>query len=975
MSSNSSAIQDDTGDYPDWIEITNVSSSSVNLHGYKLAKDTSIMLKYFEFPNHTLKSGESTIVYCTSTIRNNYGYAYHAPFKISAAGDTLILFNSSDVAIQTLNIPPMSSNQSYAEIDGEWVITDDYTPFLANTKENHVLISDNRQTVESPIMITEFMASNVTFAPDENGEYLDWIEIYNSSNYTVSLNGYFLSDSEDNLQKWQFPNVSIGAGEYLLIYASGYDRNTPGQNLHTGFKLNTEKECVILSNAAGQMIDRVEYDLLKDDQSYSRQADDSWTTMLPPTPGMSNSYESAALIDGQFAAQNTTGVIVNEVMASTSVANSSGASYDWLELYNTSNLPVDLSGWGVSDDPAAPRKWQFPEGARIQSGGYMGLMLSGLDDNIGGYYHTNFRLSSNSGETLVLSDPTGKIVDRVSLGNQYSNISYGRIRGANGFYYLSASTPLTANASTGHVSRMSKPTFSVQGGLYPAGEVIELTLSCEPGAVIYYTLDSSTPDPNNINGTRFQLDPRIANERTDFYQTHEYTGPITITNTTVVRAITVKSGHITSLVNTQTYFVGVSHTMKVASLVMNPYDLWDYNKGLYVFGPNARPTSPYGSLDNGANFWMTWEKPANVELFDLDGTAILSQGCGVRLHGQYSRAESQKPFKVIARSEYGSNRFNAPLFPNRDYTEYQSFLFRNSGQDVNKSHMRDSILTSLTAGSSVMYQDTDHAILYLNGEYWGHYYMRERINTFSICQWEDWDPAIKDTIDLVKGNTKLMKGSVDTWLEIKEWYAKHGIETAEELAYVNQYVDVDNYLEYVAVQMFTGNTDLLNVKKYRTDETDGRWRWIFFDTDWAFYTDTNSVGRWLTPGGVGTSNKTDNSLFIALMKNPVCKDQFLTYFADKLENEWSSESVLGKIERRLQELEPELDQHLSRWNISRSEFDAEVRKLKNYAAQRPGRLLYFYSNVLSKAEMEKYFGTLLETVTMLDDNKKPVEFK
>jgi len=975
MSSNSSVIQDDTGEYPDWIEITNTSSSSVNLHGYKLAKDTSIMLKYFEFPNHTLKSGESTVVYATSTARNNYGYAYHAPFKISAAGDTLILFNPSDVAIQSLNIPAMTSNQSYAEIGGEWVVTNEYTPFLENTRENYLLIRDSRETVESPIKITEFMASSITFAPDENGEHPDWIEIYNSSDYTVSLSGYALTDSEDNLQKWLFPNISIDAGEYLLVYASGYDRRDPSGNLHTNFKLNTEKECVILTNASGQMIDRVMYDLLKDDQSYSRQADDSWTTLLPPTPGMSNSYESAALIDGQFAAQNSRGLFINEVMATTSTANASGASYDWVEIYNRSGQAIDLAGFGISDDPAAPRKWQFPDGASIPSGGYMGVMLSGRNDKISGYYHTSFRLSSTEGETLVLSDPSGRILDRVSLGSQYSNISYGRISGANGFYYLSASTPMTANASTGSYARARTPAFSQTGGLYAAGETITLTLSAEPGATIYYTLDCSEPSPENIGGKTFTLDPRITENRSDRYETFEYTGPITITDTTIVRAISMKNGQLPSLVNTQTYFMGVSHTMQVISLVMNPYDLWDYNKGLYVYGPNAYPKSPYGALDQGANFWMTWEKDSNIEMFSTEGETILSQGCGIRLHGQYSRKEDQKPFKVIARSKYGVNRFYAPLFPNRDYTEYQSFLLRSSGQDWDKTRMRDSVLTALAEGSSVMYQDTALAIVYLNGEYWGHYNLRERINTFSICQWEGWDPAIKDEVDLVKANTSLMNGSLDTWTEFKKWYEKNGIDTAAELEYANKFIDVDNYLEYVAVQIFTGNTDLLNCKKYRSDLTDGRWRWAFFDTDWAFVTDTNSVGRWLAPGGVGSGNKTDNSLFIALMKNPVCKDQFLTYFADKLAGDWSSESVVNLMYERYQELEPEINQHLERWNVKRSKYDSEIASMRRYAETRPGRLLYFFRNSLGEKDFEKYFGTLAQSIKLIDDKGKSFNYK
>ena len=262
-----------------------------------------------------------------------------------------------------------------------------------------------------------------------------------------------------------------------------------------------------------------------------------------------------------------------------------------------------------------------------------------------------------------------------------------------------------------------------------------------------------------------------------------------------------------------------------------------------------------------------------------------------------------------------------------------------------------------------MYQETELAILYLNGVYWGHYNLRERINTFSICQWEGWDESVKDSMDLIKANTKVMQGSVDDWLAIKEWYAKNGIETEEELEYIKQYIDVDNYLEYIAVQMYSGNTDLLNVKKYKCDETDGKWRWILFDMDWAYVTDTNSVGRWLTPGGMGTGNKTDNSLFIALMKNPVCKDQFLTYFAEHLRTNWSSESILKMVEERYNLLAPELDQHLERWSISRSTFDSEMRQFKRYAQNRPGRLLYFFSLVLSESEMQHYFGDILETVT------------
>lgn len=970
MSSNSSILQDDTGAYADWLEITNTSGSAVNLYGWKLAKNTTYKLKYFEFPNHVLESGEKVLVYCTSTTRNNYGYAYHAPFKISAAGDTVILFNPAGTAVQTLNVPEMTANQSYADFDGSFSVTDKPTPMLDNTPENYELIHSLRKVAESPIKITEIMAKNCSYVPDENGEYPDWVEIYNSSSYSISLAGYSLTDSEINLRKWTLPNISLGAGEYMIVYCSGYDRRSTSSPLHTSFRLSTEKEGVILTDANGNVIDSVSYDLLKADQSYSRQSDDSWTTNLPPTPGMANTYNSAALISGQFAAQNTTGVIINEVVASNSSQTVSGGTYDWVEIRNTSSVAVDLSGWGVSDNPSKPRKWQFPEGTVINPGSYMAVIMSGLNKTVGGYMNTNFRLSATEGETLVLSDPEGKILDRCPLGMQYADMSYGRIDGRYGFYYLSNTTPNSANSSNGYEQRMLAPSFSVKGGLYGAGEVLTVEILAEPDATIYYTLDSSEPDPTNLGGRKYDVAPEFQGQQSDTTITYRYDGPITVTATTVIRAIAVKNGQLPSLVSTETYFIGVNHTLQVVSLVMNPEDMFSYTKGIYVKGPNAYEKSPYGALGKGANFWMTWEKAANVELFGTDGSTVLSQGCGVRLHGQFSRKEKQKSFKIIARSEYGVSKFFASLFPNRSYTEYQSFLLRQSGQDVEKTRMRDSILTSLAEGMGVMYQDTALCVVYINGQYWGQYNIRERINPYSICQWMGWDPAEKDSIDLLKANSNVMQGSNKNWLEFKDWYTKNGIDTDEELAVARTYIDVENYLNYVAVEIYTGNTDLLNCKKYRNTQQDGLWRWILFDFDWAFTTDTNSVGRWLKPGGVGDGNKCDNSLFIALMKNPYCRDYFLSLFAEKLRTTWSSDSVIAMMKERYNELDPEMDMHLERWGLTRSTYEKQIKTLVTYAQKRPGRLLYFFKNAMSKSDFEYYFGDIAAKVDLIDDKGK-----
>ncbi len=978
QSSNASTVQDETGAFSDWIEITNVSNSDVDLRGWKLAKDASLMLKYFEFPSHVLKSGERVLVFCTSTTRDIYGYTYHAPFKISSAGDEIILFNAVGTAVQAIRVPELSANTSYAEMDGAFTITNEPTPLLDNTHDSYVLLKSSRTLAESPIMITEFMAKNVSYAPDENGEYVDWVELYNSSSYTISLQGYSLSDSEDNPRKWTFPNISIGAGQYLVVYCSGYDRRDPAGNLHTNFRLSTEKESVLLSDSSGYMIDRVDYDLLKADQSFSRLSDGTWVTSRAPTPGMANTASSAALISGQFAAQNSSGVFINEVMASTNTTNVANASYDWVELRNASNDSVDLSGWGLSDEPDKPRKWQFPAGTVVPAGSFLGVYMSGLDGKIGAYLHTSFRLASGEGETLVLADPDGGIVDRCPLGVQYANISYGRMGNStdSGFFYLASTTPGITNAGAGYEERMQRPVFSVQGGMFQTGDIVRLELKAEDGATIYYTLDSSEPNPSELSGYSYRVDPEFASRYSGTSQTYVYSSPITITENTVVRAVSMKSGQLSSLVNTQSYFFGLNHTMQVVSLVMDPEDLWSYTSGLYVMGPNATSSSPYGSINRGANFWMTWEKPANVELFNTDGSTVLSQGCGVRLHGQYSRKEPQKAFKVIAKSAYGQNRFYGKLFPNRDYTEYQSFLLRQSGQDGEYTRMRDSILTTLADDLDVMHQDTSLAVVYLNGEYWGHYNMRERINAFSICQWEGWDTALKDSVDIIKSNDTLLKGSDAHWKEFKAWYTKNGIDTAAKLAVAEQYVDWKNYLNWCAVQIYTGNTDLLNVKRYRSAETDGLWRWALFDLDWAFYTDTNSVSRWLHVGGVDKTDKSsaplDNSLFLALLENSVCRDYFYGLIAEKLAGDWSTQAILDRISARYQELEPELEQHLARWGITKSTYEARLKKFVSYTRARPGKILFYLSPLstgerkLSKADFEKYFGQLARNLDMID---------
>lgn len=940
MSANDSAYYTQTGKAVDWVEVTNTSASSVNLAGYTLAKSAADA-KRFTFPEMTLSPGECCVVFCDKKNAAAAGYEFHAPFSLSRAGDTLMLFNPAGTAVDSVNLPEMENNASYIRVDANsWEVTSDYTPGLANTRENHASFRD--VLLESPVEISEIMAKNTSYAPDAEGQYHDYIELHNTSSQEVDISGWHLSDNRNEVMKWAFPEGTvIPAGGYLLIYASGLTRTG---EMHASFKLSTEGEQVVLSNENGQLLDLVEYPLLTADQAYSKDADGQFKTTLAPTPGMANTTESAALISDQFAAQNGMGVYIMEVAASTNQQK-----YDWVELYNASSQEVDLSGCGISDNTGKPRKYRFPQGTVIPAGGYLGIFFSGLDQIEGSVLNVPFRLSADGGYTLCLSTPEGALFDRMFVPQQYSNVSYGRLPGRYGrCYYFTTSTPLAENVGPYYDRKAAPAVCSVPGGVYENGQVLTVTLSAQAGDRIYYTTDCTVPTENSTL----------------------YTGPITISSTTILRTRVYSDSALESYVAGESFLFGISHTVRVVSLVSDPDGLFSDENGIMVKGPNAYAEYPYGAMGRGANFWMDWEREAHVEMFDTDGSTMFSQECGVKLQGQYSRAENQKAFKIYARNQYsGDNRFHASIFSKRDYTDYKSFILRASSQDSQKTRMRDSILTSLAEGTSVFYQETELCVVYLNGEYWGQYNIREHINAVSICKFEGWEGQ-EDDIDLVKANTNVFRGSNESFEELLTWIKNNDTSTDAAYDYIDQRIDIRNYIEYMAIEIFTGNTDTLNVKRYRNANADGKWRWVLYDLDWAFETDTDSIRRWITPGGMGNMKRTDNTLFIGCMKNPRFRDEFLTYFGEQMATTFSTQNIYDKVMARHALLEPELEKNAERWDIPVSKYTSAVKYFLKYALERPTKLLGYFQGALnlSEADMQKYFGAAYEEIQRFNNS-------
>lgn len=910
MAANPSACAAVDGRYYDYVELENIGDQAVNLAGWTLS-DGSHLGEGYKLPKLILEPGARALVYCAGSESLPKGYLA-ANFKLNTGGETLLLTDAKTREADRVTYPPLGSAQVYARFeDGEWAESGLFTPGLPNTEEAHASLL-RPDVSDSPIVISEVMPRNRSCLTAPDGSYCDWIELVNRSGEAVSLSGYALTDRDDLSRKFELPDRTVEAGGYFLIYAGDPAYETDG--VFTGFAL-TEGETLRLVDRAGDTVSWVEIPSTEKDQSLAWN-ESSFRVTDNATPGYPNTAEGMQAFRASVvstAVENPLGIYINEVLCQSSSTD------DWVELVNLSSQEVDLSGFGLSDTVAKSRKWVFPEGARIPAGGYVLVVLHGSDAESPkeGLYVADFSLSMEGDEVLRLCDRDGNPLDSCSLASQRTDVSYGRVPGCDSFRYFTTPTPGTANAGESYGGITQRVGFSKEGGAV-SGEAFDLTLSSEEGATIYYTLDGTCPTASSAR----------------------YTAPVHVSGNCVVRAIASAGDKLPSDDQARTYLFGAEHPARLVCISGNASELTGSGGVLHEDRKSIRPY-------------------VCAEFYDENGALIDCQGCEMVLNGHQSNLLfDQKGFRLTAKSEYGDNRFRGKLFSNRDYTEYKSVLLRASGQDNEQTRMRDSILSALAADTSLMYQETEVCAVYVNAEYWGHYNLRERVNEQSIAQFEGWDdPA---SVQIVEGSGYHGTGGSELRAVISA-AAKNGLQDDSNVELLRQYIDVENYLDYVAMELYTANQDLNNIRAYRSSEADNRWRWVVYDLDLGYQVDANSVSRWLTPGGVGSVTTQDNTLFIAMMKNDALRDYFLTRMGELLATTFSAENVSGRILERYQLLQPEMQLHSQRWGFGLSTWKRYSTAMYKYSIKRPGKLMgYFQSTLnLSDEDMQKYFGEAL----------------
>lgn len=924
MVQNDMAVRDEDGEYPRWVELYNSTSSALSMTGYSLSDRDNDGTKY-PLPAVQLQPGEYKLVFLSGKNRNDSNGNLHASFKLNAQ-ETLYLF-SGNTAVDSVSGTSTAANVSKIKSGSQWQEVDYYSPGLENTQAGHDSYIDQfDKRNESTLKINEVQSSNALTIKDGQGLYPDWIELINTGSSSIDLTGYGVSDDVNKPMRWTFPSGTLSAGERLIVFADGTS-NVGDEHFHTNFSISSGGETISLYDANGGLLDQVTVPELATDSSYARSPDGTGDFVVTQgaTPNLENTLESQTSLSNRFFQENNAGIYISEVMTANSAAHMvNEQSPDWVEVTNATGSSVNLQNYSLSNKPTATARYIFPD-VTVESGKSTLVYLTGVEYPLGEQYKSlsaSFK-GSSLGEMLYLFDPQRNCVDKVSVPALSTDVSFGRDAGRTGLFYYAQSTPGEANSTSQYFGLCQEPTFSEASGV-KAGDV-NVTLNAPEGATIYYTTDSSTPTTSSST----------------------YTGPLSIGKNTVVRAIAVREGYLSSTTATSTFITDKTHTTRVVSLVTDDKYLFSDSTGMYANGPGYQEAFPHGSSGHGANFWMDWEYPVHVEVWEKDGTQLVEQDGSFKLNGQYSRALDQKSFSVYARSEYGdSSRFDSSLFSNREYTDYKSFVLRSTAQDYNRSRMRDAMITSIMHGQDVMYQETEVCVLYLNGEYWGHYNMRERVNKWSVAQWEGvTDEDLIDNIDLLKGNgnnaARTLNGSNTEYRELVEFCKNNSLKNAENLKYVTDRMDVQNYFDYQIAEIFWANSDNGNIKYYKVPG--GKWKWILYDMDWAMNNSENMPVSWNTfnhvfdPKGTGVGDGFETTLSTSLLANDDMEELFLDRLSYYMKNVYTKDNMTAAIERLHGAMEPEMAGHYTRWpeHGSVESWNRQVGRLRTWVDQRP----------------------------------------
>lgn len=807
------------------------------------------------------------------------------------------------------------------------------------------------------VIINEGCNKNFQTIVDEDGDSPDWIELYNAGSQTVNLNSFSLTDNLVYPKKWEFLGVSMAPGEFKTVFCSGKNR-MGGIPFQFGLSQTNYNPSV------------------------------GWNTHTLATPfqwdGFSNivlnvcSYNNTQYTENSVVSQTSTpfaSTLVSFVDGSPAACNSSlGSLYNQRPNLKINNFQI---GNGTiqntnTEYPAPYGNWYW--GARhqililaseLQAAGVVAGPLSTIAfdvvSTIGELYtyvdfsitttamteltgvfmpengfqlHANFKIDTQ-GEPITLLDPSEIVVSQLVVESPVRDVSIGRFTdGTDVLKWLTPSPAATNNSATTYTDTLISPAFTFSSGVYEDAFTVNITHPNSPtNTKLVYTLDGSTP---TFNSSVYNL-------------------PISVTTTTVLRAqvypLTTDMELLPSDHTVATYLFNVNHTTPIVLITTDQTNLY----------------GPAGIFDNYNSDWL---KPAHAAyLTEESGHPLAFEtNTAIRPDGGAggSRSQPQHSFRLsFAHAALGEKPVEYPIIPDRpNRTTYSDVYLRNgSNQYLSLPYKDASQVRMMSEGTKNYYSSYRPASVYINGQYFGLYELREKFNKEFF---EVHDGANSDSIELLSLSyfynlvLRAVEGNVDNFWNSYDSFLALNPSESNYFAQADNYFDLKHYTDYIIGESWMGNVDWPgnNIKIYRSDKTQNRWRFGLIDLElsmqpngWTSCTD-NHIRYMLDRD----PNIPYINIWLRSIANETYRNYFINRYADQMNTSYKNDKLQAFEQAFFNGMLPEMPMEYARWgdpNNIQGQMDGFIQNHLIFKSELACRSNVVRSNLVSEFNLEK----------------------
>ena len=633
--------------------------------------------------------------------------------------------------------------------------------------------------------------------------------------------------------------------------------------------------------------------------------------------------------------------MINEIMSSniSYLLDQDGDASDWIELYNPTNSDINLMKYQLSDEAENLTMWQFPD-ITLGPKEFLTVFASDKDRAIANMeLHTNFKIKA-TGEELFLSYD-GLLVQTVPAVELGDNKSYGLHSDGNApFVVFTNPSPFGSN----NFSVVSHSIyFSKVGGVYEEAFPLSITTDL-PGNKIYYTTDGTTPSSTSfLYSTPLTLDENLfstANISQLQISTDDRHDPPQVSS--VLKAIVIRAAifdledNQISEIATNSYFIkelGIDHSaLPIVSITANYDDLFSHETGIFVPGIHYNEVDPNWT----GNYYQRgkeWEREVHIEFYEGENSGF-KQNAGLRAHGGNSRKYPQKGMKLYARSDYGDSRFEYPLFPDSPMESFKRLTLKPFSSSWTKSGIEDYISGNIARTMDVEAAPSKPVVLYLNGEYWGIYFLQERIGRWFFA---DNYGVHEDSVNIVNGWWgEIVEGDNQDFIDLYEYINTEDLEIQSNYEVIDKWIDIDNFIDYQFLEIFIANYDWPNnnMKCWKPQKEGAKWRWIFYDGDAALRsTEKDSYDHALDTGSDPWPTNATSTLFLRkLLANPTFHAKFFSRAEYLLNNQLSNSLTRNYHEQVVEDIRWEVLNQIDRFHapLDHAAWTAKVTNCSNF---------------------------------------------